>query len=85
MNRVGCYESTLNEKTRVAFEREVEGWIEEGILLSWEGDEKSRKLPLMAVVQPTKSKVRLMLDFRVLNGYVACHIGGEMNEKDFHD
>ena len=30
-------------------------------------------LPLMAVVQPTKNKVRPVLDFRELNKYVACH------------
>ena len=41
--------------------------------------------PLMAVFQATKKKIRLVLDFRVLNRFVACHTGRDIidmcNEK----
>ena len=33
----------------------------------------------MVVVQPTKNKVRLVLDFRELNKYVACHTKDGIN------
>ena len=29
----------------------------------------------MVVIQPTKNKVRLVLDFRELNGHMVCHTG----------
>ena len=44
------------------YEKEVEWWIAEGILLPWRG-EVNEVLPLMAVVQATKGKVRPVLDF----------------------
>ena len=37
-------------------------------------------MPLMAVVQPTKNKVRPVLDYRELNEYVACHTGDNMTD-----
>ena len=37
-------------------------------------------LPLMAVVQPTKKKVRPVLDFRELNAYVMCHTGDDVTD-----
>ena len=54
------------------FKKEVERWIDEGILIPWSGKVEGI-LPLMAVVQPTKKKVRPVLDFRESNKYVACH------------
>ena len=71
-NQVGCYEGTLREEVRMKFEKEVEGWIVERILIPWSGKVEG-VLPLMAVVQPTKNKVRPVLDFQALNKYVACH------------
>ena len=73
-NKVGCYDSTLRGETRKEFEKEVERWIDEGILKPWSG-EATGVLPLMAVVQPTKNKVHPVLDFRELNKHVACHTG----------
>ena len=35
-------------------------------------------LPLMAVEQPTKNKVRPVLDYRELNAHVECHTGDEI-------
>lgn len=73
-NKVGCYNNTLHGEVRKGFEEEVERWIQEGILKPWTGEEKGL-LPLMAVVQPTKNKVRPVLDYRELNKHVACHTG----------
>ena len=71
-NQVGCYEGTLREEVRPKFEKKVERWIDERILIPWSGKVEGVLLP-MAVVQPTKNKVRLVLDFRELNKYMACH------------
>ena len=71
-NQVGCYEGTLREEVRPKFEKEVERWIDERILIPWTG-KVEEVLPLIAVVQPTKNKIRLVWDFRTLNKYVACY------------
>ena len=77
-NSVGCYENSYDEGTKEGFEREVERWIEEGILKPWGEDVKEGVLPLMVVIQPTKNKVRPVLDFRELNEYVKCHTGDDV-------
>ena len=71
-NWICCYESTLRGEIRAEFEKEVERWIDKGILILWPGKVEGI-LPLLAVVHPTKKKVGPMLDFRELNKYVACH------------
>ena len=76
-NHIGCYDHSLKGRVKEEFDREVERWIDEGILVPWEGDEEG-VLPLMAVTQPTKSKVRPVLDFRELNSYVMCHTGDDV-------
>ena len=78
MNQIGCYESMLREEIRAEFEKEAERWIDKGILILWSGKVEGI-LPLMAVVQPTKKKVRPVLDFRELNKYVVCHTGDGIN------
>ncbi|GAB1602697.1 hypothetical protein Ahia01_000549600 [Argonauta hians] len=75
--QIGCYESTLRGGSRREFEEEVDRWVDEGILRPWEGEERGGVLPLMAVVQSTKKKVRPVLDYRELNEHVACHTGGD--------
>ena len=77
-NRIGCYESTLRREIRAEFEKEIERWFDEGILIPWSGKVEGL-LPLMAVVQPTKKKVRPVLDFRELNKYLACHTRDRIN------
>ncbi|GAB1598330.1 hypothetical protein Ahia01_000109900, partial [Argonauta hians] len=77
-NRVGCYGSTVKRGCQEEFDREVGRWIQEGILRRWEGQETGGVLPLMAVLQPTKGKVRPVLDFRELNDHVMCHTGGDV-------
>lgn len=74
-NAVSCYESTIGVNEREAFEKEIDRWIEEGIIVPWKEEVERGVLPLMAVVQPTKNKVRPVLDFRELNEYVDSHTG----------
>ena len=57
----------MDQGTKEGFEKEVERWIEKGILKLWEEDVKEGVLPMMAVTQSTKSKVRPVLDFWELN------------------
>ena len=52
---MGRYRSKLNEDKEEMFDAEVNGWIEEGILVPWEG-KRDGLLPLMAVEQPTTGK-----------------------------
>ena len=54
---------------------EVDRWVEEGILIPWGERVESGILPLLAVEQQTKGKVRPVLDFRELNEFVECHTG----------
>ena len=78
-NLVGDYNSRLGDEVRTKYEREVNRWVDEGILTEWNG-RVDGVLPLMAVLQPSKNKVRPVLDFRCLNEFVQSHTGGdEMN------
>ena len=76
-NTVGKYKSNLGEEKERMFDTEVHRWIEEGVLVPWKGDDNG-VLPLMAVDQPTKGKVRPVLDYRELNKHVSCHTGDEV-------
>ena len=76
-NTVGKYKSNLGEEKERMFDAEVHRWIEEGVLVPWKGDDNG-VLPLMAVDQPTKGKVRPVLDYRELNKHVSCHTGDEV-------
>lgn len=64
----------VDENLRESFEREVEEWIELGWLREYIGECK-QVLPLLAVSQPSKNKVRPVLDYRHLNNYVSSHTG----------
>ena len=55
----------------------MERWIADGILVPWKG-EGNDVLPLMAVFQATKKKVRSVLDYRELNRFVECHTGSDI-------
>ena len=76
-NRIDCYDKKLTGRKKEEFDREVERWIDEGILLPWDGEVVGGLLPLMAVEQPTKHKVRPVLDYRELNKHIECHTGTE--------
>ena len=71
---MACYESSLRED----FEREVDKWIDEGVLVPWEKEIEGGVLPLMAVLQPTTDKVRPVFDFREVNSHVECQTDGEV-------
>jgi hypothetical protein len=71
-NTVGHY--PMSEKVQVDFDAEVEEWIREGWLQPYSGDCKA-VLPLMAVVQQNKNKVRPVLDYREVNQHVSSHTG----------
>ena len=77
-NKVSCYDKQLVGEKREKFEKEVDRWIEEGILVPWGEEVEGGILPLMAVEQYTKAKVRPVLDYRELNEYVECHTGDNM-------
>ena len=69
---VNSNDTTIRGEIRVEFDKKVERWIDERILIPRSGKVEGI-LPLMAVVQPTKKKVRPVLDFRELNKNVAYH------------
>ena len=58
-NKVESYSRDLVADKKVGFEDEIERWIEEEILVPWEGEVEGY---LEAVEQPTKNKVRPVLD-----------------------
>ena len=78
-NSVKFYENSLESEKNSEFEEEVERWI-----VPWKGKGKG-VLPLMAVFQATKKKVRPVLNYCELNRFVACHTGSDIidvcNEK----
>ena len=78
-NKVGCYGHSIQTDVLEKFEKEVDRWIEEGILVPWEGKVQG-VLPLMAVSQPIKNKIRPILDYRELNEHVACHTRGDATD-----
>jgi hypothetical protein len=63
---------TIPRESRHEFEKEVQEWIDCGWLQPYSGEEKCL-IPLMAVVQENKNKVRPVLDYRELNQYVSSH------------
>ena len=76
-NRVKFYKNSLESEKNSEFEEEVERWIADSILVPWKGEGKG-VLPLIAVFQATKKKVRPVLDNRELNRFVACHTGSDI-------
>ena len=77
---VACYQKGLEGKKKEEFDKEVGRWIEEGILVPWKETVTKGVIPLMAVEQPTKNKVRPVLDFRELNEHVECHTGDDVTD-----
>ena len=61
---VACYKISLKGVVKEDFEGEVDKWIDEGFLMPWEKEVEVGVLILMAVLQPTKGKVRLVFDLR---------------------
>lgn len=77
-NNIAQYDTGLNEEEKQEFDKEVDRWIDEGILVPWTG-EVNGIIPLMGVVQETKKKIRPVMDFGCeLNNCVESHTGGEV-------
>ena len=55
-----------------AYETEIQDWIEKGWLEKYYGDHDGI-IPLMAVIQSNKGKVRPVMDYRELNQFVSSH------------
>lgn len=69
-------EYSMPHDVRPKFEEEVERWIENGWLRSYDEAElgpPKALIPLMAAIQPNKDKVRPVMDFRELNSFVQAH------------
>jgi hypothetical protein len=69
-NTVAQYK--VQEECSFQYEAEVEEWIANGWLQAYEGEDYGI-IPLMAVLQLNKAKVRPVLDFRELNQFVSSH------------
>lgn len=74
-NGIDCYKSTKQPEICKRFEEEVEGWIAKGWLQPCSEARTQGIIPLMAVVQENKDKVRPVMDFRELNMFVESHPG----------
>ena len=63
-------------RVKQAYDRELRAWIDKGWLVPHREEEVGRAralIPLMAVDQPHKGKVRPVLDFRELNSHISVH------------
>ena len=67
-------------QTSMVYERycsELERWISKSWLQRLNGSVEGI-IPLPAVFQLTKDKVRPVMDYRELNAFVECHTGDDM-------
>ena len=73
-NRVPEY--AVSAEARQEYDEELKSWMENGWLTPYDESVHGRPrglIPLMAVRQDSKSKVRPVLDYRELNGHVPTH------------
>ena len=71
-NKLSMY--SMDADLKAGFDEEIELWITEGWLVRSK-DKEGGILPMMAVDQSNKGKIRPVLDYRELNKYVASHTG----------
>lgn len=62
----------IDANIQEAYEEEINSWISKGWLVPYCGEVKA-KLPLMAIVQENKMKVRPVIDYRKINELVSSH------------
>ena len=77
-----CGEYAVSAEDRAEYDLEIEQWIERGWLCPYDVYQHGTVtgvIPLMAVAQPNKQKVRPVLDYRELNEYVESSPGVEAN------
>ena len=71
-------EYAVPPEARQRYEEEVQDWIQRGWLQVYDegrcGPAKGL-IPLMAVIQPSKDKVRPVMDFREVNSYIDAYTG----------
>lgn len=70
-NKVDAY--NVSEQVREQYEEELQTWIQDGWLLPYDENKYGPAkglVPLMAVVQWNKGKVRPVMDFREINSYI---------------
>ncbi|KAG1698822.1 hypothetical protein GQR58_005653 [Nymphon striatum] len=72
--RIGEYKCTQAPHVRERYNAEIQRWISKGWLKEWRGPIEGI-IPLLAVFQPSKDKVRPVMDYRELNDFVECHTG----------
>ena len=66
-------EHTIPARTRAEYDKELQNWIDNGWLVPYPEDKLGPLkglIPLMAVIQQNKQKVRPVLDYRELNDHV---------------
>jgi hypothetical protein len=69
-NRVTSYR--VSKDVREEYDKEIKEWIRAGWLQPTDNDSDG-VIPLMAVIQRNKDKVRPVLDYRELNQWVSSH------------
>ena len=76
--RLSEYKCTQALHVREHYCAELESWISKGWLKRWDEPGKG-SIPLLAVFQPTKDKVRPVMDYHELNNFNECHTGDDMD------
>lgn len=71
-NRAPMLSNTVSEYKVKEYESEIAEWISQGWLKEYDG-EHDGVIPLMAVIQENKAKVRPVMDYGELNQYVSSH------------
>ena len=69
-------EYKVRSECRREYEEELQRWVSEGWLVPYDASEMGEPVgvvPLMAVVQEKKGKVRPVMDYRSINEYVDTH------------
>ena len=71
-NKIGQYKMSVEVEKR--FDEELEKWKTEGWLRPCCEPEQGI-IPLLAVEQPNKGKIRPVMDFREINAFIESHTG----------
>ena len=69
-NQVASYR--IPDSIKEKYDEEVNHWIQQGWLIPYSG-EYDGIVPLMAIIQPNKEKVRPVLDYREVNQFISSH------------
>ena len=70
-----CANYGIKAELRGGFDAEITEWIANGWLQSYDEADNDGILPLMAIDQANKGKIRPVLDYRELNKHVTSHTG----------